>query len=120
MSRTLVVLLLLVLVGVVEARAQDLVLTNANVIDVTDGSVTSGATVTVRAGRIVSIDAAGSPAPAGVRVVDLAGRYLAPGLMDAHVHVGSARDARRALESVELGDLIYQCLLSGRCIWRRA
>ena len=25
------------------------------------------------------------------------GRYLAPGLMDAHVHVGSAADARRAL-----------------------
>ncbi len=99
MSRTLVVLLLLVLVGVAEARAQDLVLTNANVVDVTDGTVTPGATVIVRAGRIASIAPAGSPPPAGVPVVDLAGRYLAPGLMDAHVHVGSARDARRALES---------------------
>jgi len=79
--------------------AQDLVLTNANVVDVTSGSVTMGATVTVSGGRIASVDASGSPAPTGATSVDLAGRYLAPGLMDAHVHVGSEADARRALFS---------------------
>lgn len=79
--------------------AQDLVLRNANVIDVVDGTVTANATVVVRGGSIASVDANGGDGPAGVRVVDLAGRYLAPGLMDAHVHVGSAADARRALLS---------------------
>lgn len=81
-----------------ELAAQDLVLTNANVVDVVDGSITEGATVTVADGRIASIDASGAAPPAGARVVDLAGRYLAPGLMDAHVHVGDASSARRALE----------------------
>ena len=53
----------------------------------------------MRGGSIASVDANGGDGPTGVRVVDLAGRYLAPGLMDAHVHVGSAADARRALLS---------------------
>jgi imidazolonepropionase-like amidohydrolase len=79
--------------------AQDLVLTNANVVDVVGGSITMGTTVTVANGRIVSIDASGAAAPAGALTVDLTGRYLAPGLMDAHVHLESAADARRALET---------------------
>jgi imidazolonepropionase-like amidohydrolase len=78
--------------------AQELVLTNANVVNVVDGSVRSGVTVTVQGGRISSMVEGGTPTP-GVRAIDLAGRYLAPGLMDAHVHVGSAADALRALES---------------------
>jgi imidazolonepropionase-like amidohydrolase len=83
----------------VDGAAQDLVLTNANVVDVVKGSVTMGATVTVTDGIISAIEADGGAAPAGVSTVDLSGRYLAPGLTDAHVHVGSAADARRALES---------------------
>ena len=77
--------------------AQDLVLINANVVDVGDGSVTTDATVTIVDGRIQSVDASGPAAAAGVRVVDLAGRWLVPGLMDAHVHVGSQENAHRAL-----------------------
>jgi imidazolonepropionase-like amidohydrolase len=77
--------------------AQDLVLTNANVVDVTDGSVAMGATVVVTDGRIASIDESGGAAPTAARTIDIAGRYLAPGLMDAHVHVGTREAARRAL-----------------------
>lgn len=97
MTRTLVALVALTVALPASAAGQDLVLTNANVIDVTDGSVTTGATVVVTGGRIVSIDEGGGAGPAEARTVDLAGRYLAPGLMDAHVHVGSSADARRAL-----------------------
>lgn len=79
------------------SAAQDLVLTNANVVDVTDGAILEGATVVVRGGLIGSIDADGGPGPAAVRTIDLAGRYLVPGMMDAHVHVGNEADARRAL-----------------------
>lgn len=87
----------LALLAAVPARAQDLVLTNANVVDVTDGSFTMGATVVIADGRIESVDATGA-APVGDRdAVDLEGRWLAPGLMDAHVHVDSEADARRAL-----------------------
>src|SRR5688572_16732413 len=38
-------------------------------------------------------------APAGMRVVDLRGRYVVPGLIDAHVHIGSLAQMRAALES---------------------
>lgn len=97
MTRSLLVAVVSTVGLTTHAAAQDLVLTNANVVDVTDGSVTMGATVVVADGRIESIDASGSPGPSGVTTVDLADRYLAPGLMDAHVHVGSEADARRAL-----------------------
>lgn len=96
--RSPMVALAAAVVCVAQAQAQELVLTNANVVDVVSGTVREGMTLTVRDGLIVSIEASGaSPAP-GARTVDLAGRYVAPGLMDAHVHVGSAGDARRALE----------------------
>jgi imidazolonepropionase-like amidohydrolase len=78
---------------------QDLVLRNANVVDVVTGDIAPEATVVVRAGIIASIDADGGEVPAGIRTIDLAGRYVAPGLMDGHVHVESDADARRALFS---------------------
>ncbi len=80
------------------ARAQELVLTHANVVNVTDGSVTADATVVVRDGKIASVEAGGA-VPAGAEAIDLQGMYLSPGLMDAHVHVGSLDQARRALNS---------------------
>lgn len=98
-SGTLLALTALALAFAGPVHAQDLVITNANVVDVVAGSVIANATVTVRDGRITSIGTGPTTAPAGARTIDLAGRYLAPGLMDAHVHVGSAVDARRALES---------------------
>jgi imidazolonepropionase-like amidohydrolase len=81
------------------AAAQDLVLTNARVVNVADGTVTEAVTVSVRDGRIVAVGDTDAPVPDAARTVDLGGRYLAPGLMDAHVHVGSSADARRALET---------------------
>lgn len=98
MNKSVVSALLVLAALAADADAQDLVLTNANVVNVVDGTVRSGVTVTMEAGRIVSL-VEGGPAATGVRTVDLDGRYLAPGLMDAHVHIGSATDARRALES---------------------
>ncbi len=89
--------LALVVLVPVPTTAQDLVLTNANVVDVASGAIIEGATVTVSDGMIQSVDAGGAAPGSGARVVDLGGRYLAPGLMDAHVHIGSEADARRAL-----------------------
>jgi imidazolonepropionase-like amidohydrolase len=74
-----------------------LALVNANLVNVRDGRVTSGATVVLRNGRIESINT--SPAPAGVRTLDLKGKYLLPGLIDAHTHAADFPSFRRALES---------------------
>ena len=89
-----------VFAGAAAAAAPDpiaLALTNANVVDVRTGRVTNGATVVLRGGRVESVGA--GVAPAGIKVFDLRGRYLLPGLIDAHTHLATLRAARTALES---------------------
>jgi imidazolonepropionase-like amidohydrolase len=77
--------------------ADVLVLTNANVVNVTDGTVQRGVSVVVRGGRIDSVG--GAVVPAGGKAFDLRGKYIVPGLIDAHVHIGNLRAMRTALES---------------------
>ena len=62
-----------------------LAITNAYVVPV-DGDPFEG-TVVVDDGRITQLGA-GVPVPDGADVVDAAGRWLLPGLVDAHVHLG--------------------------------
>lgn len=72
------------------------VLLNANVID-TDGE-RRNMTIVIEDGVI---DAVGSAIelPKDATRIDLSGRYVLPGLIDAHNHVSGSREARRALES---------------------
>jgi imidazolonepropionase-like amidohydrolase len=79
------------------APPEPLALTGARVVSVRDGTVRSGLTLVLREGRIESVST--SPPPAGVKVLDLRGRHLVPGLVDAHTHLGNQAAARRALES---------------------
>jgi imidazolonepropionase-like amidohydrolase len=75
-------------------------LTSARLIDGTGAAPTERATVIVEDGRIDAIDTAGGAIPAGATEIDLAGRTLMPGLVDAHVHV-TAFDMPRALKGQE-------------------
>lgn len=75
----------------------DLALTGARVVDVRGGAVREGMTIVVRDGRIASVSA--DPPPAGLARRDLGGRYVVPGLMDAHTHLDNLAAARRALET---------------------
>lgn len=81
------------------ASGQDLVLTNASIVDVATGEIRSGMSILVRSGRIDAVQRGPGGAPAGARVIDLEGRYVAPGLLDAHVHIANLDQARRALAS---------------------
>jgi imidazolonepropionase-like amidohydrolase len=67
------------------------------VVDVRDGRVVPNATVVLREGKIASVGS-GAP-PAGFTVIDARGRYVVPGLIDAHTHIANLRAARTALES---------------------
>ena len=78
------------------APPEPLALVNAQVVDVRAGRVTP-ATVVLRDGRIESVGQAGPPA--GTKTLDLRGRHLVPGLVDAHTHIASLDAAKRALES---------------------
>lgn len=77
--------------------ANPIAIINANVVNVRDGRVTPKATVVIRNGRIESIGS--TPAPGGLQVVDVRGKYLLPGLIDAHTHASDVAAFRRALES---------------------
>lgn len=74
-----------------------LALTHAQVVNVRTGDIARDVTLVARNGRIVSIGA-GAP-PAGAQVIDMAGKFLLPGLMDAHTHLDNLAAARRALLS---------------------
>lgn len=75
-----------------------LAITHANVVDGVTDTRTLNATIVIRDGKIASIRA-GGPVPAGARVVDAAGRWIAPGLIDVHTHIATLAAAGRALDA---------------------
>jgi imidazolonepropionase-like amidohydrolase len=97
MTRRLAGAAALVLAAALPARAQ-LAITHAHVVDVTTGAITRNATIVVQGRTIASITASGA-VPAGAKVIDAGGRFVTPGLIDAHTHIATLANARRALES---------------------
>ena len=62
-------------------------LTNARLLDGTGAAPRENASVLVRDGRIEAVDGAGIEPPGDATAIDLQGRTLMPGLVDAHAHV---------------------------------
>jgi imidazolonepropionase-like amidohydrolase len=70
-------------------------ITNVNVIPMDRERVLRAHTVLIRGGRIVAIGPTRAVAiPAGAMKIDGTGRYLIPGLVDAHVHYDDDRPAK--------------------------
>ena len=66
--------------------AQDLIITNARIIDGNGGVIPDGSVV-VADGRIVSLGPGTAAAPDGALEIDAQGRTLMPGFIDAHRHI---------------------------------
>ena len=91
-----------------QAQARNvLVITHANVIDGISNEPIRDATVIVRDGRIQSVATGRTEIPTGATVMDLKGRWLLPGFVDAHAHLADLGAARRALAS---GATTVRCL----------
>jgi imidazolonepropionase-like amidohydrolase len=75
-------------------------LTGARLLDGTGAPPLESATVVIEEGRVSGVDESGENTPAGFAHIDLAGKTLMPGLVDAHVHVTNF-DMPRALKGQE-------------------
>jgi imidazolonepropionase-like amidohydrolase len=83
------------------------VISHANLIDGVSNAPISDATVLIRDGRIESVATGKPEIPPGASVLDLKGRWLLPGFVDAHAHLADLAAARRALAS---GATTVRCL----------
>ena len=107
--------LLLILGSAQDLAAQDLVITNARIIDGNGGVIERG-TIVIRNGRIESVSA-GATAP-GLMEIDAQGMTAMPGFIDAHRHImrGPAdqwfreQSVNRMQEFLDAG---YTTLMSG-------
>jgi imidazolonepropionase-like amidohydrolase len=74
----------------VSAAAQVTVLTRATVIDGTGAPPQQALTIVIESGRIRDIGPASKvSAPSGATVLDLTGKFVVPGIINAHGHVGA-------------------------------
>jgi imidazolonepropionase-like amidohydrolase len=81
------------LLAVGQARAQVTVLTHATVIDGTGSAPQRDMAIVIESGHIRELGPAASTSiPAGSTVVDVTGKYVVPGIINAHGHVGANRD----------------------------
>ena len=81
------------------AAAQDLDLVNVTLVDGTGTAPRPGVTVRVRDGKISAISDKAPQAGKDVRRIDLGGRFLLPGLIDAHAHIQTPASALIAVKS---------------------
>jgi len=69
------------------ALAQNpVVIRGGTLVDVRDGSLMQDTVIVVNGDRIVSVSSTGGSVPQGATVIDAAGKYILPGLIDLHVH----------------------------------
>lgn len=78
---------------------QVIVFINATIVDGISEAPTRGAILTVAGGKIQSISTAQNDVPVEARIIDLNGKHIMPGLIDAHVHIRDFASAKRALLS---------------------
>ncbi len=98
MTHRLLTLSLLFAGIAVSAAAQepDLAIVGGSVLDVRAGTM-SRANVLIGDGRILSVGP--EAPPAGVETLDVSGKFVLPGFIDAHTHADQLSQVRRALES---------------------
>ena len=58
-----------------------------------EGEPVDGGTVLLEAGKIVAVEGPGFAVPDDAEVIDAAGKWVLPGFVDAHAHVGLAEEA---------------------------
>jgi imidazolonepropionase-like amidohydrolase len=96
------------LVGTGPLAAQDLLIRGGTVITITNGDM-PGTDVLIRDGKIAEIGQ-NLEAPEGFQVIDAQGRFVMPGIIDSHSHMGIDRGinegSRSVVPEVRIADVI--------------
>lgn len=72
-----------------QASSRTIALTDANIVSIDGGAPIRNGVLIVRDGKIIATGTAASvKIPEGAEIVSMGGRWLAPGLMNMHVHLG--------------------------------
>ena len=71
------------------AGKADLVIKNARLVNVCTAEIQEGIDVAISEGRIALVGDASHCTGENTKVIDARGQYIAPGFMDAHIHVES-------------------------------
>jgi imidazolonepropionase-like amidohydrolase len=80
------------------AAHHDVVIKNAIVMTVTHGNITNGS-VYIKDGKITAVGETVN-APTGATVIDAAGKYLTPGIVDSHSHIALDDDVNEATSPI--------------------
>jgi imidazolonepropionase-like amidohydrolase len=59
-----------------------------------EGEPIDGGTVLLRDGKIAAVEGPGFEVPADAEILDAAGKWVLPGFIDAHAHVGAAEESQ--------------------------
>ena len=94
----LVLIVACVAVVASSAGAQEVVIRNGTILTITRGTVANGSLL-IRDGKIVEVGKA-VRASAGAKVIDATGKYVMPGITDAHSHIALDRDINEATSPV--------------------
>ena len=85
-------------IGTPPLAAQDVAIRNATIITIANGDIPNG-NIVVRNGKITAVGA-NAAIPAGVRVIDGTGKFVMPGIIDAHSHAALENGINEGSESV--------------------
>ena len=72
------------------AEPAELVIRNARLVNVCTAEIQQGIDVAISEGRVALVGDAAHCIGENTKVIDAKGQYIAPGFMDAHIHVESA------------------------------
>ncbi len=89
----------------VQLSAQPLLLEHGRVIDVERGEVLSGQSVLIEGGKIRAVGK-NLEAPAGVERIDVSGKYIMPGLVDAHIHLFQSGGIYTRPDAIDLRQVV--------------